>query len=303
MIEIVTIEEFLMLFGAAGGTRAILPEFAVGAARGFDGPAGLPGAGAEFSSGAGSEGGGHPTDAGAAALADAHRVLSGLLARELLHIKDGQAVPGAFALDYFTVFKNADRLLCSWPGDRDFAPAAAYVGYTADGALRAAWLSGVAAQPGALGLRLMTLEELEEQLFEGVSPYLGPEGAFEAPPVSAPYGSEGREAPPVSAPYGREGREAQPLEAERAAAQRRSFDGYFAAAPLLLALTENAWVLDLCPVGHGDPSEHVKRRLLIKSSGIYPLVYQEGKSQWLCEGGAAAFHNYFGRLAREEESQ
>lgn len=244
MIEIVTIEEFLMLFGAAGGTRAILPEFAVGAARDFAGPAGLP---------------------GAAALADAHRVLSGLLARELLHIKDGQAVPGAFALDYFTVFKNADRLLCSWPGDRDFAPAAAYVGYTADGALRAAWLSGVAAQPGALGLRLMTLEELEEQLFEGVSPYLGPEGAFEAPPCG--------------------------------------FDGYFAAAPLLLALPENAWVLDLCPVGHGDPSEHVKRRLLIKSSGIYPLVYQEGKRQWLCEGGAASFHNYFGRLAREEESQ
>lgn len=260
MTEIVTIDEFLMLLGAAGGSRAVLPDFwggfAASAAQAGGGSFGAP-----DSFGAPVLAAGELDSSG---LCHAHRVLAGLLKRGLLAEREGRAVPGIFALNYFTVFKNASWVLCSCPKEPDFPQLYGYLGYAAPDGLDgradggeplAALLGGVVTQPGAVRLELVTLKALQQRFLEWI------------------FGSLGA------------GAHVQEKE--------MSFDGYFAAPALLMALPETRWTLDLCPANCLDPGEHVKRRLLLKKGGPFPIIYQEGSREWLAGEAPGAFNKYF----------
>lgn len=276
MTEIVTIDEFLMLLGAVGGSRAVLPDF-FGAFTASAAQSGGGNFGAPDSSGAPRSAAREADFSGAFQLAarepdssglcHAHRVLAGLLERGLLVEREGRAVPGIFALNYFTVFKNASWVLNSWPKEPDFPQLCGYLGYAvpdgfggrADGGeLLAALLGGVVTQPGAVRIELVTLKVLQQRFLEWI--------------------------------FGSSSTRAHMQEKEM------SFDGYFAAPAFLMALPETRWIVDLCPVNCLEPGEHVKRRLLLKKGGPFPIIYQESRREWSAGEAPGAFIKYFERL-------
>ena len=239
-IEIVTRDEFLMLLAAVGGTKAILPK--------ADG-SGL--------------------DDGAVSVEEppmhgAHRVLSALLTRGLLVTENGRAVPCGFARSYFTMFKQAQLVVCAWPKASYTPPSFGYLGTLRDGRPGVAVLEWVAAQPGALRIRLMSLDAWKEGFLESLSEYF------------------------------------LPVQGDTKVCD---FDGYFTAPEFLLALPKTVWVFDVCPAHRLLSEEHICRRLIVNDGGIGALIYQEGGRELHLPGSPDTFLGYFDCLVQNTRIQ
>ena len=195
-------------------------------------------------------------------LETSHRVLLELLRRGLLKIENGRAVPERFAMEYFHVFKNASTAVCVWPKEPEYPPVFGYIVPPA-GSERAALLERVDVQPGAWRIWMEDLAQWRAALVERMSEYF-------LPPVDEEV-------------------------------VRTPFDGLFAAAPLELGAADTLWVADACPAGQPFSEDNIRRRLTIKTGGLRPMIYEEGRMRETAPGSKKLLNEYLKRLMRPLE--
>lgn len=140
-MEIATLDEILMMAGAAGIERLTMPE--LGSVCGLSEVVGDSEAAGKA---AASDG----------ALKEAHKLLAGLMSRGWLVPQNGRAVLAGDMACFFHCIKNASHMLCVLPREQDYMPAWGWISRDLTGIAR---LEGVAAQPGAFRLQYTTPQD------------------------------------------------------------------------------------------------------------------------------------------------